>query len=304
MSDLASMYAQLRRLMFSIAYRMLGSVSEAEDVVQEAFLRLHTVQDPIASPEAYAATVTTRLAIDQLRSARLRREDYVGTWLPEPLVSTDKDDDPATTVEQAFEVSMAFLVLLERLSPIERAVFVLREVFGYSYHDIAQTVHKTEANCRQILRRAHDRINEGRPRFEASAARRDDLVEQFFAACSGGDLETLEHTLAEDVIFYADGGGKAAAVSSPIHGRSQVARFVLGLVRHALARGWRVERVLVNAGPGARLVDEGGNVLAVLALHVSNEAVQSLYNVVNPDKLRHLSRQPQSPSGEAGRSPD
>lgn len=304
MSDLASMYAQLRRLMFSIAYRMLGSVSEAEDVVQEAFLRLHLVQEPIASPEAYAATVTTRLAIDQLRSARSRREHYVGTWLPEPLVSTDKDDDPATTVEQAFEVSMAFLVLLERLSPIERAVFVLREVFGYSYHDIAQTVHETEANCRQILRRAHDRIKQGRPRFEASAGRRDDLVEQFFAACSGGDLETLERTLAEDVIFYADGGGKAAAVSSPIHGRSQVARFALGLVRHAWARGWRVERVLVNAGPGARLVDEGGNVLAVLALHVSNEAVQSLYNVVNPDKLRHLSRQPQSPSGEAGRSPD
>ena len=290
MKDLAELHSQLRPLMFSIAYRMLGTVTEAEDVVQEALLRLHAAPDPIAAPEAYAVTVTTRLAIDQLRSARLHREHYVGTWLPEPLITAPESDDPATSVERAAEVSLAVLVLLERLSPVERAVFVLREAFGYGYGDIAAIVDKTEENCRQLFRRARTRLQEAHPRFEASAAQRDALADRFFAACADGDLESLQRILAEDVTFYADGGGKAPAVASPVSGQTQVARFILGLVRYASATGARIERVQVNGRPGARLIDQNGQVAAVLALEISGHSVRSLFNVVNPDKLKHVSR--------------
>jgi RNA polymerase sigma-70 factor (TIGR02957 family) len=289
MKDLAELHSELRPLMFSVAYRMLGSVSEAEDVVQEALLRLHTVPDSIENPEAYAVTVTTRLAIDQLRTARHRRERYVGPWLPEPLI-TDGDDDPATRVERASEISLAVLVLLERLSPVERAVFVLREAFGYGYDDIAAIVQRTEGNCRQLFLRARRRIQHETRRFEVSEAERDALADRFFAACADGNLEQLERTLAEDVTFYADGGGKAAAVLTPVRGRSQVARFILGLVRYASTNRSHIQRVLVNGQPGARLVDQKGEVVAVLALEMTAGKVQSLFNVVNPDKLRHLAQ--------------
>jgi RNA polymerase sigma-70 factor (TIGR02957 family) len=289
-TDLAAAHARLRPLMFSIAYRMLGSVTEAEDVVQEALLRMHTAAEPIQSPEAYAVTVTTRLAIDQLRSARARREEYVGTWLPEPLVASAAEPDPATVAAQAADVSFAFLVLLERLSPVERAVFLLREVFGYGYDEVAAIVGKTEANCRQLLRRARHRLQQDTPRYQPSPAHRDELVDRFLAACTNGDLEALERTLADHVTFYADGGGKAAAVTHPVHGRTQVARFILGLVRHARRHHQRIEPVSVNGEPGARLVDDAGRVLAVLALDMQDGAVRALYNVVNPDKLAHLSR--------------
>jgi RNA polymerase sigma-70 factor (ECF subfamily) len=290
MKDLAELHSRLRPLMFSIAYRMLGTVTEAEDVAQEALLRLHTAPDSIENPEAYAVTVTTRLAIDQLRSARLRREQYVGPWLPEPLVTDDQSEDPATSVERASEISLAVLVLLERLSPVERAVFVLREAFGYGYDDIAAIVQRTEGNCRQLFRRARVRVRQESRRFESSNAERDALADRFFTACTDGDLEQLERALAEDVTFYADGGGKAAAVRTPVRGRSQVARFILGLIRHASANRSHIERVLVNGEPGARLVDQNGGVLAVLALDATKGTVQSIFNVVNPDKLRHLTR--------------
>ncbi len=291
MVDLAADHEQLRPLMFAIAYRMLGSVTEAEDVVQDALLRLHRVDEPVNSLEAYATTVTTRLAIDRLRSARARREEYIGNWLPEPLVMSGDDIDPEALTERADDISMAFLVLLERLSPVERAVFLLREVFDYEYGDISRIVGRSEANCRQLLHRARKHLKESGHRFETAPAKRARLADRFFAACVNGDLEALEQILAEDVVFYADGGGKAAAVSHPVRGRVQVARFVIGLVRHAAAHRWRFERVLVNACPGARVVDDHGTVMAVLAVQVADGQVESLYNVVNPDKLHHVGGQ-------------
>jgi len=288
MTDLASRYGELRPLVFSVAYRMLGSVAEAEDVAQEAFLRMHREAGRIDSAEAFAVTVTTRLAIDQLRSARVRRERYVGTWLPEPLLTGGADTDPAARAETAETLSTAFLVVLESLSPTERAVFLLREVFQYDYEQVASIVGKSSTNCRQILARARAHIDARRPRFEVSPARREALAERFFAACRDGDLAGLERLLADDVVFYGDGGGKAPAVSKPVSGRVRVARFVLGLMRQAAANGLRVEEVPVNGQPGARVLDGDGEVLAVLSLQVADGQIQTLHNVLNPDKLRHL----------------
>ncbi|HEX6197821.1 MAG TPA: RNA polymerase sigma-70 factor [Jiangellaceae bacterium] len=281
---------ELRPLMFSIAYRMLGSVTEAEDIVQEAFLRLHQSQpEALDSPEAYASTVTTRLAIDHLRSARVRREQYVGTWLPEPLPTADDEADPAWRIERDDTLSMAFLVLLEALSPVERAVFLLRDVFGYDYARIAQIVDKSEANCRQILARAHKHLDARRPRFEASRSRRDELAGRFLAACHAGDTEALEQLLAEDVTFYGDGGGKAPAITAPATGRTRVARFVAGLMRQLAQVGGRLEPTEVNGQPGLRFVDADGNLGAVLELTITDDGyVAELRNVLNPDKLRHL----------------
>lgn len=281
---------ELRPLMFSIAYRMLGSVSEAEDVVQEAFLRLHQAQpDALDSAEAYASTVTTRLAIDHLRSARVRREQYVGTWLPEPLLTTDDEADPAWRAERDDTLSMAFLVLLETLTPVERAVFLLRDVLGYDYARIAEIVDKSEANCRQILGRARRHVDERRPRFEASRRRRDELANRFLAASRAGEIEALEQLLADDVTFYADGGGKAPAIAVPATGRTRVARFILGLVRQLETLEGRLEPVEVNGQPGVRLVDPDGRLGAVLELTITDDGlIAELRNVLNPDKLRHL----------------
>jgi RNA polymerase sigma-70 factor (ECF subfamily) len=293
---------------------MVGSVSEAEDIVQDAYLRLQRsgrlpgagrvpqapdqvrltddpapggAAEPVRSPEAYAATITTRLAIDHLRSARARREAYVGPWLPEPLL-TDTDADPAHQVERDETLSMAFLVLLERLSPVERAVFVLREVFQYEYEDIAEIVGKEPANCRQIMARARRHIEDQRPRFEASPQRRRELAEQFLAALNDGDIAGLERLLAEDVAFYGDGGGKAPAVKTPIFGRSRVARFLMGLARQAPEMGVRLEPVEVNGQPGLRAVDAQDQVVTVLGMDVVDGAIAALRNVLNPDKLQHL----------------
>lgn len=278
---------ELRPLMFSIAYRMLGSVAEADDIVQDAFVRM--VDAPAAevrSPEAYASTVTTRLAIDHLRSARVRREHYVGSWLPEPLLASDAD--PAARAELSDTLSMAFLVMLESLSPVERAVFLLREVFDYDYGQIAAIVDKSEANCRQIFTRARQRIADRRPRFEASRKRREELARRFLAACETGDTAALERLLADDVTFYADGGGKAAAVPQPVHGGTRVTRFVLGIMRQLHARAGRLEATEVNGQPGFRLVDSAGRLGAVLELTIVDGHVQELRNVLNPDKLGHL----------------
>jgi RNA polymerase sigma-70 factor (ECF subfamily) len=289
-ADLATKHHdELRPLMFSIAYRMLGSVAEAEDIVQEAFVRMVGPSAPEArSPEALASTVTTRLAIDHLRSARVRRERYVGAWLPEPLITASEEADPAHRVEVDETVSMAFLVLLESLSPVERAVFVLREIFDYDYADVAQAVGKSEANCRQILTRARQHIAERRPRFEASRERRDELARQFLAACETGDTSALERLLAEDVVFYGDGGGKAAAVTRPVVGGLQVARLMLGIARQVAAADGRFEFTEVNGQPGARLVDREGRLGAVLELTIADGRVRELRNVLNPDKLGHL----------------
>ncbi|MEQ7124420.1 RNA polymerase sigma-70 factor [Actinopolymorpha sp. B11F2] len=289
-TDLAAEHHdELRPLMFSIAYRMLGSVAEAEDVVQEGFLRLHrTPAEEVRSVSAYAVTVTTRLAIDQLRSARVRRERYVGSWLPEPLLATDVESDPAVRAERADSLSLAFLVVLETLSPVERAVFLLREVFGYDYDEIARIVEKSVVNCRQIFTRASRRIAAGEPRFEASRERRDDLARAFFAACETGDITVLEQLLAEDVVFDGDGGGKAPAIARPIRGRVQVARFMLGIIRQVATFGGRIEPTMVNGQPGGRMVDAEGRLAAIFELQIADGQVRALRNVLNPDKLRHL----------------
>jgi RNA polymerase sigma-70 factor (ECF subfamily) len=284
-------YQELRPLLFSIAYRMVGSVSEAEDIVQESFLRFHrAVREgaEVKSPKAYLSAVTTRLAVNHLRSARVRRERYVGTWLPEPLL-TDAAHDAAQHAETADSVSMAFLVLLESLSPVERAVFLLREVFGYGYDEIARVVGKTEENCRQLAARARRHVEARKPRFEASRRQRDELARRFLAAVEEGDTEELVGTLAADAVLYGDGGGKAPALARPLHGRAKVARTLLAWFR-AAARigGVSLRGAEVNGQPGAMVLDPAGRLVNVLALDIADGQVQTVRSVVNPDKLRHL----------------
>jgi len=282
---------ELRPKAFAIAYRMLGSVSEAEDIVQEALLRLHRERERgerIESPEAYVATVVTRLGIDELRSARARRERYVGEWLPEPLL-IDEDEDPAHQAEVADSLSLAFLVLLESLSPEQRAVFLLREVFDYPYEEIARIVGKSEANARQLAVRARRHVGERRPRFEASRDQRERLASRFFAAVQDGDLEALETLLADDVALHGDGGGKAPALARPLHGRIRVARTLVAWAR-AAARfgGVTLGRVSVNGQPGAEILDPEGRLINVMALEIDKGEVRGVSSVVNPDKLQHL----------------
>jgi RNA polymerase sigma-70 factor (ECF subfamily) len=267
---------------------MLGSVAEAEDITQEAFLRMHRDATEARSPDAYAATVTTRLAIDHLRSARVRREQYVGGWLPEPLLTAGREFDPAARAELADSLSLAFLAVLERLSPVERAVFLLRDVFEYDYDEIGSIVGKTPQNCRQILVRARAHVEEARPRFEVSPEQRDALAKRFFAACRDGDVAGLERLLAEDVQFHGDGGGKAPAVRRPVTGRIQVARFLLGLVRQARNNGMTIDQAWVNGQPGAQVRDNEGRILSVFALDIADDHIRAVHNVLNPDKLRHL----------------
>jgi RNA polymerase sigma-70 factor (TIGR02957 family) len=288
MADSGVAYGELRPLMFSIAYRMLGTVTEAEDVVQEAFMRLHAgAPQDLRSPEAYAATVTTRLAIDALRSARHRREHYVGPWLPEPLVEAEKAD-PAWQIETDETVSVAFLMMLEKLSPAERAVFLLREVFGYTYAEVAGVIGKSETACRQVFRRARQHIQRDRSRFVASAAQRDRLAQGFFAASRDGDLAGLERLLADDVTLYGDGGGQAPALRQPVHGPVQVARFVVGLGRQAGRLGFRQDQARVNGQPGAVVRSADGAILAVVSLGIGDDQVSAIYNQINPGKLGHL----------------
>jgi RNA polymerase sigma-70 factor (TIGR02957 family) len=291
----AHSYMDFRPLMFSIAYRMTGSVSDTEDIVQEAFLRLtRALRDgtSINSPKAYLATITTRLAISHLRSARVRREAYVGTWLPEPLVASELGPatapDPAERAEMSDSLSMAFLVLLESLSPTERAVFLLHEVFGYDYREVAEITGKTEPNCRQIFARARHHIDEGKPRFDASREQRDEVARRFFDAVGGGDLNALLELLAPDVVTIGDGGGKGQALRQPLHGPERVARFLLGLFRRAQNEGAYGVPALVNGQPGAVAYDAEGRVVSVFALDIADGLVQAIRSVVNPDKLQHL----------------
>jgi RNA polymerase sigma-70 factor (TIGR02957 family) len=287
MTDLAVSHDELRPLMFSIAYRMLGSVAEAEDVVQEAFLRMHRSADAtIANVDAYATTVTTRLAIDALRSARNRRETYVGPWLPEPLLADQPD--PAVRVEQDESVSVAMLTLMEALTPVERAVFILREVLSYDYRDIAVVVERSEAHCRQLFARARKHLAAGRPRFEPSLERRDELAAAFLDAVGSGSMERLEALLAEDVVFYGDGGGKAPAIRKPMSGAIQVARFLLSLARRGRQVGVLLEPAVANGQPALVTRAASGELLGVMSVDFSDGRVVALRNQINPDKLQHL----------------
>jgi RNA polymerase sigma-70 factor (TIGR02957 family) len=285
------LYEQLRPGAFGIAYRMLGSVSEAEDLVQEGLLRLHRALEDgerLESPKAYLSTIVTRLAIDELRSARARRETYVGEWLPEPLV-TSEEDDPPRHAEMADSLSLAFLVLLESLSPEQRAVFLLRDVFDYPYDRIAAIVGKSEAATRQIATRARLHVDDRRPRYEPSRRRREELAERFFAAAGDGDLETLESLLAEDVELHGDGGGRVPALARALHGRRRVAHTIAAWVTlGGRAGGFEFRRARVNGQPGAVITDADGGLIGVWSLGIAGNRVQSIRSLVNPDKLAHL----------------
>jgi len=287
-----SEFHALRPSAFAIAYRMLGSVSEAEDAVQEGFLRLHRAREQgerIESPRAYLSTVVSRLALDHLRSARRRRETYVGEWLPEPLVAS-ADDDPARKAEMADSLSLAFLVLLESLSPEQRAAFLLREVFDEPYDRIADIVGTSEQNARQLAARARRHVAERRPRFEASREEQEELAARFFAAAEDGDLGGLEALLAHDVVLHGDGGGKAPALARALHGRSRVARTLTAGFNRLRTRlgGFTVRREEVNGQPGALLFDRDGELMGVMILDVLDGQIHAVSSVVNPDKLRHL----------------
>ena len=273
-------YERLRPLSFAIAYRMLGSVAEAEDVVQEAFLRLHRGGEEVEHQKAFLTTVTTRLAIDQLRSARARRETYPGPWLPEPVVTDSRPDDES--------VSMALLVTLESLTPVERAVFLLHDVFDYGYDEIAEIVGKSRDNCRQLALRARRHVDARRPRFEPSREQREQLAARFFDAVRDGDLDGLVTLLAEDAVITGDGGGKASALPTPLEGAKKIAPVLLGFMRVAARRGYKLEFAEINGMPGAFARDEHGTVLSVLSLDIVDGHVAAIHSVVNPDKLAHL----------------
>ena len=289
MSD--ELLERLRPASFAIAYRMLGSVSEAEDVVQEALLRFHrAIEDgeQIESPRAFVATVTTRLAIDELRSARARRERYTGEWLPEPLL-TDGEDDPARHAEMADSLSMAMLVLLESLSAEQRAVLLLRDVFDYRYDEIAPIVGKSEDNVRQLASRARKHVAEGGPRFTTSREQRDELARKFFVAAQEGDLGELEALLAHDVVLTGDGGGNVPALARSLHGRSRVAHTLLNWIKLGTRiPGASMRPVEVNGAPGALLIDGDERLIAVWALEIGHGQIQSVNSIVNPEKLAHL----------------
>jgi RNA polymerase sigma-70 factor (ECF subfamily) len=291
MTEREQLLDELRPASFAIAYRMLGSVSEAEDVVQEALLRVHRSLDAgeeIASPRAFVATVTTRLAINELRSARARRERYVGEWLPEPII-TDGVDDPARHAETADSLSVAMLVLLESLSPEQRAVLLLHDVFDYGYPEIAAIVGKSEDNVRQLAVRARRHVEERRPRFQTTREQRDELAQRFFAAAEQGDLAGLETLLAHDVELTGDGGGKVPALARTLRGRTRVARLLVNWF-HLASRtpGVSLRPVEVNGGPGALFLDEQERLIGVCALEIAGGQVTSINSIVNPDKLTHL----------------
>jgi RNA polymerase sigma-70 factor (TIGR02957 family) len=286
----SDLYSELRPRAFAIAYQMLGSVSEAEDVVQEAFLRLHkTLQEgeEITSPRAYIATLATRLAIDQLRSARVRRERYVGEWLPEPVVTEPTPDEHAETVDS---LSLAFLVLLESLSPQQRAAFLLRGVFEYPYPEVAEIIGTDVDSARHLVARARAHLRERRPRYFASRRQREELARHFFAAAEQGDLRALQALLAQDVALHADGGGKVPALARPVNGREHVARTLLAGMSALARRGVRLQVTEVNGQPGAMAFDAQGQLVGIMGLDIAEGQIQAIHSVANPDKLRHLDR--------------
>ena len=284
-------YAELRPLLFSIAYRMVASVTEAEDLVQDAFVRFHQHRargGEVDDPKAFLTTVVTRLAIDHLRSARVRREAYVGPWLPEPLL-TDDSADPARHAELADSLSTAFLVVLERLSPLERAAFLLRDVFGCPYEQIADAVGRSQDSCRQLVTRARRHLEGERPRYEVSAREHEELTDRFLEACLTGDVDRLAGLLAADVVLVTDGGGRARAVRRPVVGRDKVGRVLVTITQPDRRAGVAAIRpVRVNGRPGRMAVDASGAPVAVLELDVAGGVVHAIRMVVNPEKLGHL----------------
>ena len=280
-------FEKLRPLLFAIAYRILGSVAEAEDAVQETWLRYESSPTQPISTKAFLSAVVTRLSIDMLRSARVRRETYVGQWFPEPLL-TDPYEDPARSAELADSVSMAALLLLERLTPLERAVFVLREVFGFAFPEIASAVGRSEAACRQLAARARRHMDAGRPRFEADRREREELATRFFDALRDGDIDGLRELLAADVEMVADSGGKAPALARSVFGADNVARVLATNFPLLVKIDARVEPCALNRQPGAIVRDRDGKVVGTLTLDVLGGHIQTIRAVANPEKLEHV----------------
>ncbi|RBP67835.1 RNA polymerase sigma-70 factor (ECF subfamily) [Brevibacterium sanguinis] len=276
---------------FGVAYRMVGTVSDAEDIAQESMARL-IAAGHVREPEAFVSTVAARLGIDRFRSARAQRERYVGEWLPEPILTPRTGDEAADHAELADELSFAFLVMLERLSPSERAALVLYEVLGYSYSETAEILGRTEPTTRKLVSRARHRIASGRPRFRPRSQQQTQLVERFIAACENGAVDDFVDLLTEDVVFMGDGGGQVPpgmAISQPVHGRKAVSRLLTGFRKRAFPTS--LEPCSVNLGPGVVVSADdsiGGGIIAVLALDAGPEGIHGIYSVVNPNKLDHL----------------
>jgi RNA polymerase sigma-70 factor, ECF subfamily len=288
-------FDQYRSLLFSIAYRMLGSVADAEDMLQETFIRWQqAANDNIDSPRAFLVTIVSRLCINHLQSARVQREEYVGQWLPEPIV-TDPGSDPLAIIKVDESLSMAFLVLLERLTPVERAVFLLREVFEYEYSEIAAVLGQSEVNCRQILRRARQHVSAMRPRFKVSSKKQNDLLQRFLEAMGTGDMEGLVALLSSDVVLHSDGGGKAIAVPNLIHGADNVARGMLGGFRKLLPKTLVRRLARINGEPGVVSYLDG-KPYSVFTLDAVDGRVRAIYILTNPEKLSHLAELPANPS--------
>ncbi|TDD77979.1 RNA polymerase sigma-70 factor [Actinomadura darangshiensis] len=283
----AEEFEELRPLLFSIAYRILGSVSEAEDAVQETWLRYAATPTSPVSVKAYLSAVVTRISIDVLRSARVRREQYAGEWFPEPLL-TDPYQDPERSAELADSVSTAALLLLERLSPLERAVFVLREVFGFGFPEVASAVGRSEAACRQLAVRARRHMDAGRPRFEADRREREELAARFFDAFRGGDVDGLRELLAADVSMVSDGGGTSPQWGTGVSGAGNVARLLAALAPPFARIGGVVESCELNGQPGAIFRDRDGRVVNTWTLDILGGRIQAIRTVLNPDKLGHL----------------
>jgi len=280
----------LRPLLFSIAYEMLGMVGDAEEIVQEAFVRLQRAEQAgtsVRSDRAFLTTVTTRLAIDELRSARVRREQYFGPWLPEPLMAAG-GPDPAQAAEIADSLSLSFLVLLEALTPVERAVFLLREVLDHGYDEISEIVGKTEPNCRQIFARARKRIDEGKPRFAVDRNQHREIAMRFVSALETGDVASFVELLSPDVIFTGDGGGKGTGLPEPVHGRERVLRLLQAFHARGTIIGGRIEQRTINGQPGTLNFDSEGLLINVFAFDIANGTIQAISSIINPDKLRHL----------------
>lgn len=280
-------FEEHRGLLFGVAYRMLGSVAGAEDIVQDAYLRFRGAGSEPANPRAYLVTVVTRLCLDELKSARSQREQYIGPWLPEPLVRLGGEvPSPEETAEREDSVSLAFLVMLEALGPIERAVFLLREVFDYDYTDIAQVVGRSETACRQVSRRARERIAERQHRFTASYNQRRGLTLRFLQAVNEGNLAGLMEILSADVVAVSDGGGKLASARRPVYGANRVARFAIGIARKEPIA--RVELADINGQPGFLLITPGGRVRTAAVLDEGDGRITAVYAIRNPEKLRHI----------------
>lgn len=286
--SISELHDDLRPRAFAIAYRMLGSVSDAEDIVQEAFLRMHQATqrgEQIKSPRAYISTLVTRQSIDQLRSARVRREQYVGEWLPEPLAI---ESTPAEQVETADSLSLAFLVVLESLTPQQRAAFLLREVFEYPYADVAEIIGTSVDSTRHLVSRARAQVRERRPRYSTSKGQQEELARRFFAAAQQGDLLALEALLAEDVALHADGGGKVPAQRQPVFGNEKVAKVISAGVATLGRRGMRLQVTEINGHPGAIALDGENQLFGVMSLDIVEGRIQAIHSIANPDKLEHL----------------